>query len=271
MLHYALFYQTIKALTMPEPMSYSQAITYNRHIVLPQVDLDGQEKIQAARILIIGLGGLGCPAAHLLCSSGVGHITLVDDDTVESSNLPRQTLYCESQIGQLKVNAAKDRLRALNADCGIQVKPQRLCDQALAQLIAQHDIVLDCTDNLSSRNQINALAYSAKRTLISGAAIRFSGQLYVVRPQQQTPCYQCLSRFIEDQELSCTESGVFAPVVATVGTLQAHLALLSILDIYPLAPGELMTYDGLTMQWQRFTVPANQHCNICQSSQKKPE
>ena len=253
---------------MADKLSYSQAIRYNRQIVLPQIDLEGQETLLNSQVLVIGLGGLGCPAAQLLCSAGVGNLTLVDDDQVEASNLPRQLLFTEHQLGQDKVQAARDRLHTLNPDCRIRVYNQRLADEPLAALIKQHDLVLDCTDNPASRKQINALCYQQHRVLISAAAIRFEGQLQVVEPGQASACYQCITRLFSEQTLSCVEAGIFAPVVATVGSQQAHIALLWLLGKRVLEAGSLLTYDGLTLSWQQFKVPVDPHCPVCQLNEE---
>lgn len=253
---------------MADTLSYAQAVRFNRHIVLPQIDLQGQETLLNARVLIIGTGGLGCPAAQLLCSSGIGQLTLVDDDKVEVSNLPRQLLFCASQVGQFKVHAARDRLHQLNPDCRIHTISQRLDDTALASQISAHGIVLDCTDNPASRAQLNTLCYRLKRVLVSAAAIRFEGQLLVVDPLHNSPCYQCVSRLFNAQPLSCVEAGIFAPVVATIGTQQAHIAMLWLLGRQVLPAGNLLTYDGLSLNWQSFTVPADPQCPVCQSTHK---
>jgi molybdopterin/thiamine biosynthesis adenylyltransferase len=253
---------------MAETLSYAQAVTYNRHIVLPQIDLQGQEALLNARVLIIGSGGLGCPAAQLLCSSGVGLLTLVDDDKVAVSNLPRQLLFSRAQVGQFKVYAARDRLHELNPDCQINAINTRLDDDALIQQIREHDLVLDCTDNPASRKQINALCYQQQRPLISGAAIRFEGQLLMVDPVNRSPCYQCISRLFTEQALSCVEAGIFAPVVAAIGTQQAHVGLLWLMGKKVLPAGQLLTYDGLTLTWQQFNVPADPQCAVCQPETK---
>ena len=250
---------------MADTLSYPQAVTYNRHIVLPQIDLEGQEALLNARVLIIGIGGLGCPAAQLLCSSGTGQLTLVDDDKVEASNLPRQLLFSRAQVGQFKVHAARDRLHEINPDCRISTVNTRLDDEALRQAVSEHDLVLDCTDNPASRQQINAICYAQQRPLVSGAAIRFEGQLLMVDPRNHSPCYQCITRLFSEQELSCVEAGIFAPVVATIGTQQAHIALLWLMGKQVLPAGQLLTYDGLSLSWQQFTVPADPQCTVCQS------
>lgn len=257
-----------KSVTMADTLSYAQAITFNRHIVLPQIDLEGQEALLNARVLIIGMGGLGCPAAQLLCSSGVGQLTLVDDDKVESSNLPRQLLYARDQVGQYKVDAARHRLHQLNPDCRINVLNTRLDDDALAAKISEHDLVLDCTDNPASRQQINALCYQHKRLLVSAGAIRFEGQLLVVDPTSHSPCYQCITRLFVPQSLSCIEAGIFAPVVATIGTQQAHIAMLWLMGQKVLSDGQLLIYDGLSLTWQQFTVPADPQCPVCHTQNK---
>lgn len=254
---------------MPEILSYSQALRYNRHIVLPQIDLQGQEVLLNARILVIGVGGLGCQAAQILCGSGVGHITLVDDDTVEASNLPRQLLFKAAQTGQKKVYAARDSLHQLNPDCQISVIAKRLDADELSRQGHSHDIVLDCTDNLHSRLLINQACYISQTPLVSAAAIRFEGQLMVVAPAQQSACYQCVSRLFNEVQLSCNEAGIFAPVVITLGSQQAQVAMLWLMGHQSLAPGQLLTYDGLTLNWQSFMVPQDPDCPVCQSSSIK--
>ena len=254
---------------MPKPLRYAQALRYNRQIVLPQIDLEGQERWQQARVLVIGIGGLGCSAAQQLCSSGIGHLTLVDEDIVEVTNLPRQCLYNNQQIGMRKVQAARDRLYTINPECTIQTLSKRADDGLLQALIPDHDIVLDCTDNLQSRETINAVCYQHATPLVSGAAIRFEGQLMLVDPTQSSACYGCLSALMQPSDLSCTEAGIFSPVVNMVGTQQAHIALLYLINQSPTQAAVLHTYDGRSMQWAQFTIPTNQHCPVCQGKQKE--
>ena len=183
---------------MSKSLTHQQAMRYNRHIVLPKVDLDGQEALLNANICIIGIGGLGTAAATNLCASGVGSLTLIDHDTVEATNLPRQTLFSEQDVGTSKVEAARARLTAINSDCDITVmaEPFSAPDTSqlspeLKQAIERADVVLDCTDNTNSRDLVNLLCFKLNTPLVSGAAIRFEGQLFVATPGESR-CYACL-------------------------------------------------------------------------------
>jgi len=247
---------------MKSPLSTQQVMRFNRQIVLPQIDINGQEALARARVLVIGVGGLGTAAATSLCASGVGHITLVDDDCVEHTNLPRQTLFDETQIGQSKVAAAKQRLLQLNSDCFITDINSAIeqCDHQ--HLFAQHDLVLDCTDNTASRDLINALCYQYAVPLISGAAIRFEGQLFVAKPGV-SQCYGCLRTLFDAPDLSCTEAGILSPIVNIVGTYQALLAMQLIMEVGSLPLNTLITFDGLKHEWQQWTLPAGLQCDIC--------
>jgi molybdopterin/thiamine biosynthesis adenylyltransferase len=290
---------------MKTPLSTKQVMRYNRQIVLPQVDIDGQELLASSRILIIGVGGLGNAAATSLCGSGVGKITLIDNDIVEHTNLPRQTLFDESQVGQSKVMAAKVRLTQINSDCEIvSIEASLLQDNmpltagnrageertesdsaeggatmrgatALEKaeinthkLFSEHDIVLDCTDNTQSRDLINRLCYKHGVPLISGAAIRFEGQLFVAKPGE-SQCYACLRRLFSAPELSCTEAGIFSPIVNIVGTYQALLALQVLMGVGSVPVNTLLTFDGLQHEWQQWTLPATLQCDVCGNENKE--
>lgn len=290
---------------MKTPLSTKQVMRYNRQIVLPQVDIDGQELLASSRILIIGVGGLGNAAATSLCGSGVGKITLIDNDIVEHTNLPRQTLFDESQVGQSKVMAAKVRLSQMNSDCEIvSIEASLLQDNipppagnsareertesdsaeggatmrgatALEKaeinthkLFSEHDIVLDCTDNTQSRDLINRLCYKHGVPLISGAAIRFEGQLFVAKPGE-SQCYACLRRLFSAPELSCTEAGIFSPIVNIVGTYQALLALQVLMGVGSVPVNTLLTFDGLQHEWQQWTLPATLQCDVCGNENKE--
>lgn len=248
---------------MSDSLNNTQVMRYNRQIVLPQIDLDGQERLLNARVLIMGVGGLGCHAAQSLVASGVGQITLVDDDTVSATNLPRQILFSDDSVGQLKVTAATRRLQPLNPDCNINYCAYRPDTQQLKDLIAQHDIVLDCTDHKAAREQINQSCFDELTPLVSGAAIRFEGQVFVSRFESGMPCYHCLGNLFADPQSSCTESGIFSPVVAIIGLQQALIAM-QILGQFGNPPmGKLVLFDALNHQWQTFTVPRQLHCQVC--------
>lgn len=289
---------------MKTPLSTKQVMRYNRQIVLPQVDIDGQELLASSRILIIGVGGLGNAAATSLCGSGVGKITLIDNDIVEHTNLPRQTLFDENQVGQSKVMAAKVRLSQMNSDCEIvSIEASLLQDNMpltagnrageertetnsaeegatktgatelekpeinTHKLFGEHDIVLDCTDNTQSRDLINRLCYKHGVPLISGAAIRFEGQLFVAKPGE-SQCYACLRRLFSAPELSCTEAGIFSPIVNIVGTYQALLAMQVLMGVGSVPVNTLLTFDGLQHEWQQWTLPATLQCDVCGNQNK---
>ena len=246
---------------MPKMLSTTQALRYNRHIVLPQVDLDGQEKLVNAHIVIIGLGGLGNAAASSLCASGVGKLTLLDFDDREHHNLPRQTLFNDKDVGKPKVLAAKDKLAQMNSDCQIMTVDAPISEQHL-DLIKHADVVLDCTDNSDARKLINKLCYTAHTPLISGAAIRFEGQLFVALPGTSC-CYNCFQRLFSSPQLSCVEAGIFSPVVNIIGTYQSLYAMQVIMGVGDLPLNTLMTFDGLSHEWQKWALPEGTHCHLC--------
>ena len=249
---------------MPDTLTHTQAMRYNRHIVLPQFDLEGQEKLLNSKVLILGAGGLGNTVAQLMCTGGAGTITLADDDRVEAHNLPRQILFTPEDCGKLKTEAARQRLLALVPECAIHCVSERPDDNLLSRLVESHDIVIDCTDNLASRKQINAISYRLGKPLVSGAAIRFEGQLFIIMPGSNKACYQCVEKRFSMTELSCNEAGILSPVVSITGACQAQLAMQVLTGFGTLPAGELHLFDGLTFQWQKFTVPQLPDCDICQ-------
>ncbi|MCU7555821.1 molybdopterin-synthase adenylyltransferase MoeB [Alteromonas sp. ASW11-19] len=254
---------------MPDPITHSQAMRFNRQIVLPQFDLAGQEALANARVLVFGVGGLGNAAAMSLVTSGLGAITLVDPDVVDEHNLPRQWLFSEAQVGQHKVEAAFDSLHARNRHCEIRTIAQTLGDNDIQTLLNEHDLVLDCTDNFSAREQICRLTYRAGLPLVSGAAIRFEGQLFVASPTGGSSCYGCLSQLFEAPALSCTEAGILSPVVSIIGLQQALLAIKLITNLGEVSAGSLVTFDGLSQQWHTFDVPKQGKCPVCSPSSTK--
>ncbi len=246
---------------MSKRLTHQQAMRYNRHIVLPKIDLEGQEALLNANVCVIGVGGLGTAAATNLCASGVGNLTLIDHDTVDTTNLPRQTLFSEQDINTSKVNAAKSRLQAINSECNITLVSEPFC-KSHQHVIDNSDIVLDCTDNTDARDTINALCFEHNTPLISGAAIRFEGQLFVAIPRK-SGCYACLRTLFNAPNLSCVEAGIFSPVVNIVGTYQAMLAMQVLMDFDNIPLNTLMTFDGLTHEWQHWTLPKNTECALC--------
>ncbi|WP_166423784.1 molybdopterin-synthase adenylyltransferase MoeB [Paraglaciecola sp. 20A4] len=248
---------------MPPTITKELALRYARQILLPDIDLDGQEALMAAKVLIIGVGGLGCAAAQYVVSAGIGEVTLVDDDVVELSNLHRQVLHHEHDVGIKKVNSAKATLNSNNSLCVINTFAQRLDDNALSQQIAQHNVVLDCSDNLATRQQINALCFTHKVPLISGAAIRFEGQISTYLMDQNGPCYQCLSYVFPEQQLSCVEAGVIPPLVGVIGSMQALEAMKLLTGTGELLNGILQLFDAKSLQFHRFSIPKNPACTVC--------
>ncbi|AHG73729.1 Sulfur carrier protein moaD adenylyltransferase [Mannheimia sp. USDA-ARS-USMARC-1261] len=243
-----------------------ETLRYNRQIILKSVDFDGQEKLKSSRILIVGLGGLGCAASQYLASAGVGHLTLVDFDTVSLSNLQRQILHTDETIGLPKVESAKARLSAINPNIQIEVINQKCSDEQWAELIAKTDLVLDCTDNVTVRNQLNLQCFNQKRPLVSGSAIRFEGQISVFTYQDNEPCYQCLSSLFGDGTLSCVEAGVIAPIVGVIGSFQALEAIKVLLNIGKILSGKLLMIDGLHFSIREMALPKQKNCSVCTSN-----
>lgn len=247
----------------PPTLTKNLALRYARQILLPGIDLEGQEALMAAKVLIIGAGGLGCAAAQYVVSAGTGEITLVDDDRVELTNLHRQVLHNEQDVGVKKVTSAKASLLANNSQCIINTIDIRLDDDALSQQIAKHNVVLDCSDNLATRQQINRLCYSYRTPLISGAAIRFEGQVSTYLMDDKGPCYQCLSQVFPEQQLTCMEAGVIPPLVGIIGNLQALEAIKYLTGAGELLTGILQLFDAKSSEFQRFSIPKNPHCDVC--------
>lgn len=240
-----------------------EMLRYNRQIILKSVDFDGQEKLKASRVLIVGLGGLGCAASQYLASAGVGHLTLVDFDTVSLSNLQRQVLHTDETIGLPKVESAKARLSAINPNIQIDAINQKCSDEDWAKLIANVDLVLDCTDNVTVRNQLNLQCFKQKRPLVSGSAIRFEGQVSVFLYQDNEPCYQCLSQLFGDGTLSCVEAGVIAPIVGLIGSIQALETIKVLLNIGKTLSGKLLMIDGLHFSVREMALPKQPTCPVC--------
>ncbi len=248
---------------MRPDLTHSETLRYNRQIMLRGFDFDGQEKLKASRVLIVGLGGLGCSASQYLASAGIGKLTLLDFDTVSLSNLQRQILHTDVQIGLPKVVSAQQRLTAINPLITLEVINARLNDAALDSTIAHHDLVLDCCDNVQTREQLNRLCFARKVPLISGAAIRMEGHISVFNWQDNTPCYRCISRLFSDDGLTCVESGVMAPLVGVIGSLQA-MESIRLLTYYgaPVA-GKLLIYDAMTLQFRTVNTVKDPHCEVC--------
>lgn len=247
-------------------LSPEEELRYNRQIILRQFDFDGQEALKKGRVLVLGAGGLGCAATQYIAAAGIGTLTLIDDDRVELSNLQRQVLHSDATIGELKVESAAKSLRQLNPHTQVETIAERLNDEAMKTLIDRHDLVVDCSDNVQTRNQLNRLCYETRTPLVSGAAIRLEGQVAVFTYRDDEPCYQCLSALFGEQALSCVEAGILSPVVGIIGASQA-LEAIKLLSGFAAAPtGKVMLYDAMSSEWRSFSLPKYPNCPVCNHS-----
>ena len=237
-------------------LTQAEELRYNRQIVLKAIDFDGQEKLKDSKMLIVGLGGLGCAASQYLTVAGVGHLTLLDFDTVSLSNLQRQVLHDDSRLDMPKVESAKLSLQRLNPHIQINTLNGLLGEEKLTEVISHFDVVLDCTDNVETRNQLDIACRKNKVPLVSGAAIRMEGQVSVFTYEAETPTYQTLSRLFGENVLSCMEAGVLAPIVGIVGSIQALEAIKVRLKIGTNLCGRLLMIDGLNMTIREIKLPS---------------
>lgn len=245
-------------------MNDNQLLRYSRQIMLPLCDIAGQQKLLAAHVLIIGAGGLGSPASMYLAAGGVGNITLYDDDVVDLSNLQRQIAHHTPDIGMDKVISSKQTLNKLNPDVKVTAVKQRLTGEQLDFEVKNADVVLDCSDNFASRFAINKACVEHQTPLVSGAAIRFEGQLSVFTPgTNNSPCYNCLYHDIGEELQNCATNGVIAPITGIVGSAQALEAMKLIMAIGETLSGRLLLIDGLTMEWQTMKLRRNPDCPTC--------
>ncbi|MBA5608047.1 HesA/MoeB/ThiF family protein [Duganella sp. FT3S] len=253
-------------------MNDSQLLRYSRHILLDEIGIEGQTALLQAHALVIGAGGLGSPAAMYLASSGVGKLTLVDNDTVDLTNLQRQIAHTTARVGQPKATSAQLTLEQINPEIVIEALVERVDDARLAELVAAADVVLDCTDNFATRHAVNRACVAHNKPLVSGAVIRFDGQVSVFDPRGGAqPCYSCL--FPQDQkfeDVACSTMGVFAPLVGVVGAMQAAEALKLIMGIGQSLAGRLLLLDGLHMEWTSIAVARNADCPVCAGRQPPP-
>jgi molybdopterin/thiamine biosynthesis adenylyltransferase len=244
-------------------MNDEQLLRYSRQIMLPDVDLDGQDKLLAARVLIIGLGGLGSPVAMYLAAAGVGHLTLVDFDAVDLTNLQRQIVHTTARIGMNKAASAAQSLRELNPDVKIATIEKLLAPDELLAQVKLATVVVDCTDNFQTRFAINAACVAAKIPLVSGAAIRLEGQVAVFDARAETsPCYRCL--YEEDSDdLTCAANGVLAPLVGIIGSMQALETIKLICGFGSSLAGRLLLLDARHSQWRELKLPKDHNCPVC--------
>ncbi|MFG5777768.1 HesA/MoeB/ThiF family protein [Comamonas sp. J-3] len=246
-------------------MNDDQLLRYSRHILLDEISIEGQEAMLAAHAVIVGAGGLGSPAALYLASAGVGSITLIDHDDVDLTNLQRQIAHTTARVGQPKVASCATAMAEINPGVQVQTVAERIDADTLGQYIAQATVVLDCTDNYRTRQAINQACVAHGKPLVSGAAIRFDGQISVFdRRRHGSACYACL--FAPDEqfeEISCSTMGVFSPLVGIIGTMQAAEALKLIADIGTTLDGRLLMLDAKHMEWNTMRISANPQCPVC--------
>lgn len=247
-----------------EILSDPEMLRYNRQIILKQFDFDGQEALKQSSILILGAGGLGCASSQYLAAAGIGKLTLIDDDVVELSNLQRQVLHHDADIGTKKVVSAAHSLKQLNPYLKIETIDRRLNNDDLSTLIPAHSLVIDASDNVETRNQLNKVCFAHKIPLVSGAAIRMEGQVSVFTYQDSTePCYQCLSALFGNNALSCVEAGVMSPVVGIIGAVQAMEAIKVIAHYGTVKKGKILMLDALTMSWREMNLMKMPTCPVC--------
>lgn len=245
-------------------MNSSTTERYSRHLTLPQLGEAGQARLQQSHVLIVGLGGLGSPVAMYLAGAGVGRLTFADFDTVEISNLQRQIVHTTDRVGELKTHSAKTQCLALNPDIQIDTIDHGLDEDDLATLVPQCSAVVECSDNFPTRFAVNEACMKHGVPLISGAAIRFDGQIMVIRPDKPgTPCYRCLYKDGDDTVETCEQTGILGPVVGMVGCVQAIETLKVLTDIGDDLSGRLVLFDGLGMEWNEIKLVQSPDCPVC--------
>jgi adenylyltransferase/sulfurtransferase len=243
----------------------TQRLRYSRHLLLDEFGEEAQERLLAARALVVGAGGLGSAALLYLAASGIGHITIADADRVDLTNLQRQVIHRMRAIGTSKVASAAQAMAELNPEIHVEPLEERLAAERILQLVRASDVVLDCSDNFATRHAINRACVAARKPLVSGAGIRFDGQLAVFDLRRaDAPCYHCL--FGEDadaQEERCATMGVFAPLVGVIGTLQAAEAIKLVAGIGETLAGRLLLFDALASRWHEVRLARDPHCRVC--------
>ncbi|NKC00069.1 MAG: molybdopterin-synthase adenylyltransferase MoeB [Pseudomonadales bacterium] len=245
-------------------MNDDELLRYSRQIMLPDFDVADQEQLISATALIIGLGGLGSPASLYLASAGIGHLILCDDDEVDLSNLQRQIVHTTSRIGMNKAESARRQLLEINPNCRVTTIDHRPNESELDSLISQATVVLDCTDNFGSRFAINAACWQANTPLVSGAGIRWEGQVAVFDPRQDSaPCYNCLYDEEDDSALNCSENGVIAPLVGIIGACQALEAIKVVTGVGENLVGKILYFDGKYMEWRTLILTRRAGCPVC--------
>lgn len=241
-----------------------ELMRYSRQILLPSFDVAGQARLKSARVLVIGAGGLGCPVALYLAAAGVGSLMLADDDVIELANLQRQIAFESDQLGESKAQALAERVQRINPLVKVEAVTERLESEGLLRQVAACDLVLDCTDNFSTRFAINKACFASKVPLISGAAIRGEGQLVVFDSRQaDSPCYHCLYPDQGNEELNCSEAGVIGPLVGIIGSCQAMEAIKVLTNVGVPLTGRLLILDAWRMEWREMKLARDPECPVC--------
>ncbi len=246
-------------------MNDKQLLRYSRHILLPQIEYAGQEKLTKSHALIVGAGGLGAPAALYLAASGVGRLTICDFDAVDLTNLQRQIIHTTQSVGINKAVSAQQTIYEINPEVNVQTVQQKSTEAEFKNLAADADVVIDCSDNFATRYALNRVCFTLKKPLVSGAAVRFEGQVTVFDfRHESSPCYHCLFPDTgSDQETRCAENGVFAPLVGMIGTTQAAEALKLLMNIGESLQGRLLLLDALSMEWRTIKLARDPKCAVC--------
>ena len=245
-------------------MNDEQLLRYGRQIMLPQVDVEGQQRLLDSSVIIFGIGGLGSPVALYLAASGVGEIVIVDDDSVDLTNLQRQIIHSSIRIGQLKVNSAAEAIESLNPETMVSVIADRISGEKLKHSIQRADVVIDATDNLTSRQEINQQCYTTRTPLVSASAIRWEGQLTVFDSRlDKSPCYQCFYGSMGEVGQSCSENGIMGPGVGMLGCMQANEAIKLLTGAGTSMVGRVLMLDALNMEWQYIRLERDSACSVC--------
>jgi molybdopterin-synthase adenylyltransferase len=246
-------------------MNDHQLLRYSRHILLPQIEYEGQEKLTQSHVLVVGAGGLGSPVAMYLAASGVGTLTICDFDEVDLTNLQRQIIHTTQSVGINKALSAQQAIFELNPEVTVHTVQQKSTESEMATLVAQSDVVVDCSDNFATRYALNRLCFQHKTPLVSGAAIRFEGQVSVFDFRNaNSPCYHCLYPDVgSDQEMRCADNGVFAPLVGMIGAAQAAEVLKLLMNIGESLQGRLLLLDALTAEWRAIKLARDPNCTVC--------
>lgn len=243
-----------------------QLLRYSRQILLPQIDVAGQQRLFDSRVLIVGLGGLGSPVALYLAGAGVGNLLLADDDHVDMTNLQRQIIHTTANLDRQKTASAAEQINALNPHVQLQCLDNRLVGKQLLEAVEQVDLVMDCTDNFATRQALNQACLSLRKPWVSGAAIRLQGQMTVFDPRRaDSPCYECLYGDGEETALSCSEAGVIGPLVGMIGSLQALEAIKLLVGFGESMVGRLLLIDALRSGFRELRIPRDPHCPSCGS------